>query len=108
MIDMKIPVPLGILMTLGMGLAVGAFHGFFITYVRVPPFIATLAGMLIFRGLTMVILKGQTKAPFDKSIQNIAAYNGIPYVLILLGSLIAIYTFITQQTIAGRHRGWSL
>lgn len=175
MIDMKIPVPLGILMTLGMGLAVGAFHGFFIAYVRVPPFIATLAGMLIFRGLTMVILKGQTKAPFDKSIQNIAAgylpgmewrigglniisvvvgivlslvfvflqlnnrakkrkydfevlpvslevakavlvivainaltlslaaYNGIPYVLILLGSLIAIYTFITQRTIAGRH-----
>lgn len=175
MIDMKIPVPVGVAMTLAMGLAVGAFHGFFIAYIRVPPFIVTLAGMLIFRGLTMVILKGQTKAPFDKSIQNIAAgylpgmdqrigglniiavavgivlsvvfvilqlnnrakkrkydfevlpvslevakavlvivainaltlslaaYNGIPYVLVLLGSLITIYTFITQRTIAGRH-----
>lgn len=73
MIDMHMPVLPGIILTLLVGLAVGAFHGYFIAYKKVPPFIVTLAGMLIFRGLTMVILRGQTKAPFDKSIQNIAA-----------------------------------
>jgi putative multiple sugar transport system permease protein len=40
---------------------------------RLPAFIVTLAGMLIFRGLTLVILRGQTIAPFAKSFQAIAA-----------------------------------
>jgi putative multiple sugar transport system permease protein len=174
MIDLHMPVVLGIILTLLVGLLVGSFHGYFIAYRKIPPFIVTLGGMLIFRGLTMVILKGQTKAPFAKSIQNIAAgylpgdfkiaglnaiailaglvlsaifiavqlnmrkrkkkydfevlpvgleivkitlvvlaintltlllaaHNGIPLVLILLASLIFIYTFITQKTISGRH-----
>jgi len=174
MIDLHMPVVPGIILTLLVGLLVGSFHGYFIAYRKIPPFIVTLGGMLIFRGLTMVILKGQTKAPFAKSIQNIAAgylpgdfkiaglnaiailaglvlsaifiavqlnmrkrkkkydfevlpvgfeivkitlvvlaintltlllaaHNGIPLVLILLASLIFIYTFITQKTISGRH-----
>lgn len=42
------------------GLAIGAWQGFWIAYVRVPPFITTLAGMLVFRGLSNVILEGLT------------------------------------------------
>jgi len=42
------------------GLAVGAWQAFWIAYVRVPPFITTLSGMLVFRGLSNVILNGQT------------------------------------------------
>jgi putative multiple sugar transport system permease protein len=41
--------------------------------VNVPPFIATLAGMLVFRGLGQVIMQGQTKAPFPKEFQVIAS-----------------------------------
>ena len=73
MVDWNMPVLPAILIALLIGIVVGAFHGMFIAYLRIPPFIVTLAGMLIFRGLTMVILKGQTKAPFEKSFQAIAA-----------------------------------
>ena len=42
------------------GTAIGAFQGFWIAYVRIPPFIVTLAGMLAFRGLSNVVLDGLT------------------------------------------------
>ncbi len=44
------------------GIAIGAWQGFWIAYVRIPPFIVTLAGMLAFRGLSNVVLEGQTLA----------------------------------------------
>lgn len=43
-----------------MGILIGAWQGFWIAYVHVPPFITTLAGMLIFRGLSNVVLNGLT------------------------------------------------
>ncbi|GHU33582.1 hypothetical protein FACS1894172_12380 [Spirochaetia bacterium] len=49
------------------------WQGFWIAFVHVPPFIATLAGMLIFRGLGQVIMQGQTKAPFPPEFQVIAS-----------------------------------
>lgn len=45
---------------LAIGLAVGAFQAFCIAYIKVPPFITTLAGQLIFRGLSNVVLGGKT------------------------------------------------
>ena len=73
MVDWGVPVAVTIPVALLIGVTVGAFHGYFIAYWRIPAFIVTLAGMLIWRGLTMVILQGQTKAPFEKSFQSIAA-----------------------------------
>ncbi len=55
-----LPVWLGIILALAGGFAAGGFQGFLIAYVRIPPFITTLAGMLLFRGLGNVILQGQT------------------------------------------------
>ncbi len=46
------------------GVLIGAMQGYFIAYVKVPAFIVTLAGMLVFRGLTQVVLAGRTLAPF--------------------------------------------
>ena len=40
------------------GIAIGAWQGFWIAYVRIPPFIVTLAGMLAFRGLSNVVFRG--------------------------------------------------
>ena len=48
------------LMMLIIGLLIGAWQGFWIAYVRIPPFIVTLAGMLVFRGLSNVVLDGMT------------------------------------------------
>ncbi len=49
-----------ILVMLLVGTAIGAFQAFWIAYVRIPPFIVTLAGMLAFRGLSNVVLNGLT------------------------------------------------
>jgi putative multiple sugar transport system permease protein len=73
MVDWDVPVGITIIAALLIGMAVGAFHGYLIAFLKIPMFITTLGGMLIWRGLTMVILKGQTKAPFDRSFQAIAA-----------------------------------
>ena len=51
---------LSILIMLLVGLAIGAWQGFWIAFVRIPPFITTLSGMLVFRGLSNVVLNGMT------------------------------------------------
>ena len=51
--------PVTVLAMLVMGLIVGVWHGFWIAYVKVPPFIATLVGMLAFRGLANIIMQGK-------------------------------------------------
>jgi putative multiple sugar transport system permease protein len=53
------PIAATIMMLL-VGLAIGAWQAFWIAYVHVPPFITTLAGMLVFRGLSNVVLDGLT------------------------------------------------
>ncbi len=54
----KLPLVLTVLIMLVVGLCVGMFQGFWIAWISVPPFIATLAGMYAFRGLSNVILGG--------------------------------------------------
>ena len=49
------------------GTLIGAFHGFFIAYVHIPPFITTLAGMLLWRGVATIVLDGRPIAPFPSS-----------------------------------------
>jgi putative multiple sugar transport system permease protein len=73
MVDWGMPVFYAMLIAILIGAAAGAFQGYFIAFLKIPAFIVTLAGMLIFRGLTMSILQGQTKSPFEKSFQAMAA-----------------------------------
>ncbi|MDR2741015.1 MAG: sugar ABC transporter permease [Treponema sp.] len=72
-VDMHINSFLVMFLALLIGAVIGMWQGFWIAFVHVPPFIATLAGMLVFRGLGQVILQGQTKAPFPKEFQVIAS-----------------------------------
>ena len=58
---------LSILLCLVIGIAIGIWQGFWIAYVRIPAFIVTLSGMLVFRGLTLIVLGGLTLAPFPKA-----------------------------------------
>lgn len=55
-----------ILIMILVGMLIGAWQGFWIAFVRIPPFIVTLAGMLVFRGLSNVILSGRTVAPMPE------------------------------------------
>jgi putative multiple sugar transport system permease protein len=65
------PVPLAILVALALGALVGMWQGFWIAYMRIPAFIVTLAGMLIFRGLAQVLV-AQTVSPLPGSFNQIA------------------------------------
>ncbi|MGN1179987.1 MAG: multiple monosaccharide ABC transporter permease [Suilimivivens sp.] len=60
MVNMKVNMVVAILVMILVGTLIGAFQGFWIAYVRIPPFIVTLAGMLAFRGLSNVVLDGMT------------------------------------------------
>jgi len=55
------------------GAAIGAFQGYWVAYVKIPAFIVTLAGMLIFRGLTFVLLAGESVGPFPTEFQKISS-----------------------------------
>ncbi len=55
-----VPWFLAVVLCLLLGAAIGAWHGFWVAYVGIPAFIVTLASMLLFRGLTLVVLKGAT------------------------------------------------
>ena len=59
-------------LSLLLGGAIGAAQGWFVAYSKIPSFIVTLAGMLIFRGLTGNMLAGQFVGPFDNNFQNIS------------------------------------
>lgn len=72
-VEYSIPVPVAIPLVLGAGILAGVFQAYWIAYVRLPAFIVTLAGMLIFRGLTMTILQGRTLSPFPGSFSWISA-----------------------------------
>jgi putative multiple sugar transport system permease protein len=62
----------GVLAALAVGLAVGAWHGFWVAYVGIPAFIVTLAGMLLFRGLTLRVLDNISLSPFPGEYQQVA------------------------------------
>lgn len=73
MIKMHFSVVVSIILSLLLGALIGAFQGFWIAYVKIPAFIVTLAGMLIFRGLTMVSLNGTSIAPYPVAFQKISS-----------------------------------
>ncbi|MBR1478780.1 MAG: sugar ABC transporter permease [Lachnospiraceae bacterium] len=176
MVDMKMNMWVAIIASLIIGILCGMFAGFFIAVMHVPPFIVTLATMLMGRGATYTLLKAQTKGPLPSNYNFIGAgflptikipfgggtldlvsiivaiifsvciimselngiktkkkygfplnpvwqvilkdailifivwfvfykigrYNGIPFVLVIMGAIVGIYYFITSKTVAGR------
>ncbi|OLZ69477.1 sugar ABC transporter permease [Streptomyces sp. IMTB 2501] len=63
--------PVALVLCLLVGAVAGAVQGFLIAYLGIPSFIVTLAGMLLFRGLTEILLKGQTLGPFPDGLQKL-------------------------------------
>ena len=78
--DKNLPWPLAVAVMLVMGLLVGLWHGYWIAYVKVPPFIATLVGMLAFRGLANIFLKGKDVIVENKDFMNVFGGSDTCYV----------------------------
>ncbi len=97
------------LLVLAVGTLIGAFQAYWIAFVRVPPFIVTLAGMLMFRGLSNVVLDGKTVSLNDDSFIKIFGggadcylpdlpffnVNGVNMLALIVGVLVCVlFTFI--------------
>jgi putative multiple sugar transport system permease protein len=85
------------LVCLVVGALIGAAQGYFVAFFRIPSFIVTLAGMLVFRGLAMALLQGQSIGPFPETFQSLSS-GFIPDIFnsetlrttsLLLGALVA-------------------
>ncbi|MDR2938938.1 MAG: sugar ABC transporter permease [Clostridiales bacterium] len=177
-VNMKLDPFISIILCLIIASGLGAWQAFWIAYMNIPPFIVTLAGMLTFRGLALVILGSKNIGPFPDSFKGLfnssipssmvggdnkglillitlliaaaictvilalhilsriqkqrkgypvdnmfsslvrpiivsivimlvfwrlGSHNGIPVVLVLIGVVVLIYTYFTQNTIYGRY-----
>ncbi len=71
MVSYHVPWIVAVLITVGVGAFVGAAQGAAVAYLRIPAFIVTLAGMLIFRGLTINVLGGQNIGPFPPDLSTL-------------------------------------
>ncbi len=86
------------------GGVIGAWQGFWVAYVGIPAFIVSLAGLLMFRGLTQVVLGGQSLAPFPTAFQKISTGylpdivggDHLHYLTMILGALLAAVMIIGQ------------
>ncbi|MGA5471537.1 multiple monosaccharide ABC transporter permease [Streptomyces arboris] len=116
MVEHRISWPVAVILALLLGAVAGALQGFFIAYVGIPSFIVTLAGMLLFRGLTEIFLQGQTLGPFPEGLQKVA--NGfLPEagpqtnyhnLTLLLGSGLIAYVVFQEVRDRRRQREFAL
>ena len=61
------------LVCLAVGALIGAAQGVWVAYFRIPSFIVTLAGMLVFKGLALALLQGQSVGPFPETFQLLSS-----------------------------------
>lgn len=94
------------------GILIGMWQGFWIAYISIPPFIVTLTGMLLFRGLTLVTLVGgQSLFPFPDAFQNMSTgffgdFFAIPKfnLTCMLVGVAAAFVFVIMQIIGRIHK----
>ncbi len=122
MMDHDLPAFLAVIVMLAGGLLVGAWQGFWIAYVKVPPFIATLAGMYAFRGLSNVVLQGYAVGIRNEGFLNVFGGGADCYVPDLFGSgslnltcvlagvvLVAVYVvMVIKSRVNARSKGYEV
>ena len=73
MVLYAVPVPVAVVLCLLLGAGIGAVQGYFVAFLRIPSFIVTLAGMLVFRGLTFMALgKSSSISPIPASLRSLS------------------------------------
>ncbi|MEV6159695.1 multiple monosaccharide ABC transporter permease [Nonomuraea sp. NPDC052129] len=72
MVNYGVPWPVALVITLVAGGLIGAWQGFWIAYYGIPAFIVTLAGMLLFRALTLTVLGNQGIGPFPDAVRTLS------------------------------------
>lgn len=104
MVNNKMSPWLTVVVCLAVGALIGAWQGFWVAYVGIPAFIVTLAGLLMFRGLTQVVLGGQSLAPFPTIftkmstgyLPDILGGEHLHVLTMIIGCLIAAFMILSQ------------
>ncbi|MDR2149290.1 MAG: sugar ABC transporter permease [Spirochaetaceae bacterium] len=115
-VNLQMNIYLSILLCLILGTLIGAWQGFWIAYIRIPPFIVTLAGMLLWRGLALIVLNGLTISPFPANYlryftsfipgsQNSALVFGVTVTIGVVATVIYLVSQITGR-IAKQKKGY--
>jgi len=86
MVRYRIEPALAFAACLLLGAAIGAAQGYWVAYFGIPSFIVTLAGMLVFKGLALAVLQGQSVGPFPPTFQKLSS-GFIPELFPAAGSL---------------------
>ena len=97
-VNWGVPYLLAGVICLAAGAVIGMAQGFWIAYFRIPSFIVTLAGMLVFKGLTLWLLAGQSVGPFPPTFQLISSgfladpfgMDGFNLLSLLIGVALAV------------------
>ena len=98
-VNYKINFAVAMAICLVIGAAIGTMQGYFVAYIKIPAFIVTLAGMLIFRGLTLVLLEGQSIGPFPPEFQALSSgfipdpfgTSGMRITTLIIGALVSAF-----------------
>src|SRR6201996_2227238 len=104
MVQYHVDFPLAILACLVVGGAIGAAQGYWVAYFGIPSFIVTLAGMLVFKGLALALLQGQSVGPFPETFQLLSSgfipdvFNGetLRISSLVLGAIVAVVLFVLK------------
>jgi putative multiple sugar transport system permease protein len=99
MVRYHVDYPVAFVACLLVGAVIGAAQGYWVAYFGIPSFIVTLAGMLVFKGLALALLQGQSVGPFPTTFQKLSS-GFIPEVLpgadtlhptsLLIGAVLAL------------------
>lgn len=92
---------ISILLCLAIGIVIGIIQGYWIAYLRIPAFIVTLAGMLLWRGAALMVLGGLTVSPFPEHYLNL--FNS--YVPDVFGGSINILSIVVGIVISAIYIG---
>jgi len=114
MVQYELDIFTATVLCIAAGAAIGASQGYFIAFFRIPSFIVTLAGMLVFKGLTLALLKGQSVGPFPPNFQllssgfipDIFAGENLRLTSVLIGALVAaalLYVKVRARHIQAKH-----
>jgi putative multiple sugar transport system permease protein len=120
-VNMGLNVYFAIAVSLLVGVLIGAFHGFWIAYIHIPPFIVTLAGMLIWRGAGLIVLNGMTISPlpdnylalFSSYIPDVAQNGnasfifGFTFIVALVCCAVYIFTEVHGR-LSKKHHGYEI
>jgi putative multiple sugar transport system permease protein len=99
-----------IIICLAIGIVIGVIQGYWIAYLRIPAFIVTLAGMLLWRGVALIVLDGLTVSPFPDSYLNLFnsyipdIFHGSINILAIVVGIIVCIIYVLAQSVARINR----